>query len=418
MSIDTRRVVVTGIGVVSPYGYGRQVMWENLIAGKSGIKEITLIDVSNHPSKIAGEFTDFDPADYIDKRAARRMDRFSQFAVTASKLAVEDAKLDLASVDKDRIGVCVGSGAGGMGTIEAQHIKLMERGPSKCSPFTVPMMIADIAAGLISIELKLRGPNKATISACATGTHCIGDAFHLIKLGCADMMFAGGTEAPITPLSMAGFAVARALSLKNDEPTKASRPWDKARDGFVMAEGAGILILESLEHAKARGATIYAEITGYGASADANDLVAPCEDGSGAALAMEAALKFAGLKPEQMQYLNAHGTSTPLGDLAELRAVRKVFGDCISELTVSSTKSMTGHALGAAGGIEAAACLMAMQDNIIPPTINLEDVEEEVKDFDLVPNTAKKVESLDRVMSNSFGFGGHNASIIFEKYTD
>lgn len=416
MDINARRVVVTGIGVISPYGIGHQVLWDNLIAGNSCIKPITMIDVSNHPSKIAGELTDFDPNQFLDRKEAKKMDRFTQFGVIASRLAVEDAKLDLSKEDKTRIGVVVGSAAGGMSTIETQHINLMNKGPNRCSPFTVPMMIVDMAAGRIAIDLGVMGPNKASVSACATAAHSLGDAMHLIKLDYADIMVAGGAEAVITPLAMAGFGIARALSCRNDEPQKASRPWDKDRDGFVMSEGAGIFILEELNHALNRGATIYAEFPGYGASADAHEIVAPCEDGSGAALAMYSALRFSGLKPTDIHYLNAHGTSTPLGDVAEVRAVKKVFGDYAKNgLLLSSTKSMTGHLLGAAGGIETAACCLAIRDKIIPPTINLINPDEEC-DLDFVANQARKVDVLDGAMNNSFGFGGHNASLIFTRY--
>jgi 3-oxoacyl-[acyl-carrier-protein] synthase II len=418
MDPNSRRVVITGIGVISPYGIGHQVLWDNLLAGNSCIKEITLFDTTNHTSKIAGEFTDFNANDYLDRKAARKMDRFTQFGVIAARLAVEDAKLDISKLDKARFGVSVGSAAGGMHTIEAQHVNLLNRGPTRCSPFTVPMMIVDMAAGQISIDLGAMGPNKASVSACATAAHSLGDAMHLIKLGYADVMVAGGTEAVITPLAMAGFAIAKALSFRNDEPTKASRPWDKDRDGFVMAEGAGIFILESLDHALARGANIYAEFPGYGASADANEIVAPCEDGAGACIAMNSALNFAQMKPEDIHYLNAHGTSTPLGDIAEVRAIKNIFGDYANNgLLVSSTKSMTGHLLGAAGGIETAACCLALRDKIIPPTINLDNPDDEC-DLDFVAHTARKVDKLDATMNNSFGFGGHNASLIFKRFEE
>ncbi|MEW5819336.1 MAG: beta-ketoacyl-ACP synthase II [Cyanobacteriota bacterium] len=416
MDINSRRVVITGMGIISPYGIGHELLWENLIAGKSAIRHIHNIDSTDQPSKIGGEVVNFDAADYLDKKAIRRMDRFTQFAVVAARLAVKDSGLDLSKEDKTKIGVVVGSAAGGMTTIETNHIKLIEKGPTKCSPFTVPMMIVDMAAGQISIDLGLMGPNKATVSACATAAHSLGDAMHLIKLGYADVMLAGGAEAVMTPLGMAGFGVARALSFRNDSPEKASRPWDKDRDGFVMAEGAGVFILEELERAKARGANIYAEFPGYGASADANEIVAPCEDGAGAVLAMKQALKFSNLKPEDIHYLNAHGTSTPLGDVAEVRAVKKVFGDYAKNgLLISSTKSMTGHLLGAAGGIETAACCLAIRDKIIPPTINLDNPDEEC-DLDFVAHKARKVEKLDAAMNNSFGFGGHNCSLIFTRY--
>lgn len=418
MDITSKRVVITGMGVISPFGIGHELLWENLIAGNSGIRPVTSIDISAHPSKIAGEVLDFDPAAYLDRKAVRKMDRFTQFGVIAARMAVEDAKLDLSSVDKTRMGVVVGSAAGGMSTIETNHLKLINKGPNKCSPFTVPMMIVDMAAGQIAIDLGAMGPNKASVSACATAAHSLGDAMHLIKLGYADVMIAGGAEAVITPLAMAGFGIAKALSFRNDEPEKASRPWDKDRDGFVMAEGAGVFVLESLEHALARGARIYAEFPGYGASADAHEIVAPCEDGAGAVLAMKSALWFANMKPERIHYLNAHGTSTPLGDLAEVKAVKKIFGDYANNgLLISSTKSMTGHLLGAAGGIETAACCLAIRDKIVPPTINLDNPDEGC-DLDFVKHKARKVEILDGVMNNSFGFGGHNASLIFTRYKE
>ncbi|MGD9580689.1 MAG: beta-ketoacyl-ACP synthase II [Vampirovibrionia bacterium] len=417
MDISSKRVVITGIGLISPYGIGYEVFWDSLLAGKSCVKRIEKFDITNHPSQIAAEFTDFKADDYLDRKQARKMDRFTQFAVIAARKAVEDANLDLDNIDKTRFGVSVGSAAGGMETIETQHIRLIERGPAKCSPFTVPMMIVDMAAGQISIDLGAMGPNKASVSACATSAHCLGDAMHLIKLGYADVMLAGGAEAVITPLAMAGFGVARALSFRNDEPQKASRPWDKDRDGFVMGEGSAIFVLESLEHALARGARIYAEFPGYGASADANEMVAPCEDGAGAVLAMKSALNFAGMKPEQIDYLNAHGTSTPLGDKAEVRAVKSLFGEHAKKVLISSTKSMTGHMLGAAGGIETAVCCLALRDKIVPPTINLDSPDDEC-DLDFVPHKARKVDKLDATMNNSFGFGGHNASLIFTRYQD
>lgn len=415
MDISSKRIVITGIGLITPYGIGHEVFWENVLAGKSCIKKVERFDITNHPSQIAGEFTDFVPEDFLDRKQVRKMDRFTQFGVIAARKAIEDANLDLDKVDKTRFGVSVGSAAGGMETIETQHLRLINRGPTKCSPFTVPMMIVDMVAGQISIDTGAMGPNKASVSACATAAHSLGDAMHLIKLGYADVMLAGGAEAVISPLAMAGFGVARALSFRNDEPEKASRPWDKDRDGFVMSEGSAVFVLESLEHALARGAKIYAEFPGYGASADANEMVAPCEDGAGAVLAMKSALNFAGMKPEEIDYLNAHGTSTPLGDIAEVRAVKSLFGEHAKKVLISSTKSMTGHMLGAAGGIETAVCCLALRDNIVPPTINLDNPDDEC-DLDFVPHKARKVEQLNATMNNSFGFGGHNASLIFTRY--
>ncbi|HSA05893.1 MAG TPA: beta-ketoacyl-ACP synthase II [Candidatus Gastranaerophilales bacterium] len=412
----SRRVVVTGMGVVTPFGVGVDLFWENLVKGNSGVKTITQVDLSKHDVKIGGEVTDFEPGKYLDQKEAKRMDRFTQLAMVAAQEAMRDSGLDMEKTDPTRVGVIVGSAAGGMATIEKNHEAIMQKGPSKCSPFTVPMMIVDMAAGRISIMINAKGPNKAIVTACATASHCLGDAFRTISYGDADVVFAGGCEAPLTTLAMAGFTSARTLSRRNDEPEKASRPFDKDRDGFIMAEGAGIFVLEELEHALARGAKIYGEFVGYGANADANDIVAPCADGEGAARAMRLALNDAGLEPQKVKYINAHGTSTSLGDIAETTAIKTVFGDYAKNgLLVSSTKSMTGHTLGAAGAIEAIACLKAMETNIVPPTINLDNPDEHC-DLDYVPHTARKVENLDVVMSNSFGFGGHNASLVFKKY--
>lgn len=416
MGKSARRVVVTGMGVVSPFGVGVDLFWDNLVKGNSGIKTITHIDLSRHEVRFGGEFTDFIPEQYLDKKESKRMDRYAQFAMVAAQEAWKDSGLDMSKTDPTRVGVIVGSASGGMATIEKNHIAIVERGPEKCSPFTVPMMIVDIAAGRISIMVGAKGINKAVVTACATASHSIGDAFRAIMYGDADVVFAGGSEAPLTSLAMAGFASARTLSRRNDAPAKASRPFDKDRDGFIMAEGAGILVLEELEHALARGAKIYAEFLGYGASADANDIVAPASDGDGAARAMQLAIEDAGLKPEDVKYVNAHGTSTGLGDVAETLAIKKVFGDYAKNgLLVSSTKSMTGHTLGAAGGIEAVACIKAMQADTAPPTINLDNPDEHC-DLDYVANVARKVDDLDVAMSNSFGFGGHNASLVFKKY--
>lgn len=416
MNNKTRRVVVTGMGIVSPFGVGLDLFWDNLVKGNSGIKSISLIDLSKNPVKFGGEFTDFDPDLYLDKKESKKMDRYTQLAMVAAIEAVKDSELDLAKEDATRVGVYVGSASGGMGTMEKSHQVIMEKGPTKCSPFTVPMMIVDMAAGRISILFNAKGPNKAIVTACATATHSLGDAHRTIVYGDADIMLAGGCEAPLTVLAMAGFSSARTLSRRNEEPTKASRPFDKDRDGFVMSEGAGIFVLEELEHALNRGARIYGEFVGYGATGDAHDIVAPCADGDGAGRAMICALKDAGMQPEEIQYINAHGTSTPLGDIAETIAIKKVFGDYAKNgLLVSSTKSMTGHALGAAGAIEAAACLKALETGIIPPTINLDNPDEQC-DLDYVPHHARKIDNINGVMSNSFGFGGHNASIIFKKY--
>ncbi len=413
---NPRRVVITGMGIVSPFGVGVDTYWDNVSKGKSGIKTVTITDVSQHNVKIGGEISDFDPSLYLDKKEARRMDRFTQVGLVAAQEAMKNSGLDMEKEDPTRVGVIVGSAAGGLGTIEVNHLAIIEKGPSKCSPFTVPMMIVDMAAGRISIMFNAKGPNKAVVTACATSSHSLGDAFRTIQWGDADVMIAGGCEAPLTTLAIAAFSSARTLSTRNDEPEKASRPFDKDRDGFVMSEGGGIFVLESLDHALARGANILAEFVGYGATADANDIVAPCADGEGAARSMETALKDAEIKPTDIQYINAHGTSTSLGDVAETLAIKRVFGDHAKKgLLVSSTKSMIGHLLGASGAVEAAVCIKALQTGIIAPTINLDNPDEQC-DLDYVPNKARKVDNLKYVMTNSFGFGGHNATLIFKKY--
>jgi 3-oxoacyl-[acyl-carrier-protein] synthase II len=417
MNKNTRRVVITGMGAVTPFGVGVDLFWDNIKEGKSGIKSIKHLDTTRHTVKIGGECRDFDPTVYLDKKEVKRMDRFTQFALVAAQEAANNANLDMEKEDPTRVGVVAGSAAGGMDTIEKNHVLIIERGPAKCSPFTVPMMIVDMAAGRISIMFNAKGPNKAVVTACATAAHSIGDAYRIIQYDEADIMFAGGAEACMTELGIGGFSSARTLSTRNDDPEKASRPFDKNRDGFVMSEGAGILLLESLDHALARGAEIYAEIVGYGASADANDIVAPCEDGDGAARAMQAALKDSGLSPEDIHYINAHGTSTYLGDIAETLAIKRVFGDYAENgLLVSSTKSMVGHLLGASGGVEAIASIKTLQTGIVAPTINLENKDEKIPNIDLVPNIPRKVDNINVAMSNSFGFGGHNVSLIFKKY--
>lgn len=415
---NQQRVVVTGIGAVSSVGIGKDAFWDGIVNGRSGIKRLTRVPPEMQSAcKIAAEITDFDPSQWLDPKQVKRADRFIQFAVAASKLAAEDAKLDMSKETPERVGVVVGSAAGGFETIEHQHQQLLKRGPKGCSPFTVPMLIVNMAAGWVSILHNAKGPNTCSVTACATSANSLGDAFMIIQRGDADVMFAGGAEAPITPLCMAGFASARTLSTRNDEPEKASRPFDKGRDGFVMGEGAAILILESLEHATARGADIYAEVVGYGMTGDAYDIVQPCGDGNGAARAMETALAHATMQPKDIQYINAHGTSTPLGDKAETAAIKRVFKEHSKNgLAISSSKSMTGHLLGAAGAIEAAVCLLAIRDSILPPTINLENPDEEC-DLDYVPNVARKNSQINAAMSNSFGFGGHNACLIFKKYS-
>ena len=409
-----KRVVVTGLGVIAPVGIGKDDFWQALIQGKSGIKPITRFDASQLPCRIAGEVTEFEPGDYLDKKEARRMDRFAQFAVAASKLAIEDAGLDLPRENLDRIGVILGSGIGGMETFEDQTKTLINRGPNRVSPFFVPMMIANMAAGQIAITFGLRGPNITTVTACASSTNSIGDAFKLLQRGDADVVVTGGTEAPITTLAIAGFCAMRAMSTQNDQPEKASRPFDRDRDGFVMGEGAGILVLETLEHAEARGARIYAEMAGYGTTCDASHMTAPDPEGDGAARSMEMAIKDAGLQPEEITYINAHGTSTSLNDKCETMAIKRVLGEHARKVLVSSTKSMTGHLLGAAGGIEGIASVLSIYNSIIPPTINYEHPDEDC-DLDYVPNVAREAE-VQVALSNTFGFGGHNATIIFKKF--
>ena len=414
--MDKRRVVITGLGAVTPFGIGVDKVWESLKAGKSGISTSESIDISKHVVKISGEVKDFHPEEYMEPKVAKKMDRFIQFAMVAADEAIKDSKLDVEKEDPYRVGVIVSSAAGGFKTFEENHIRIIEKGPNKCSPFTVPMMIVNMPSGNISMKYGFKGINKVVVSACATGSHSIGDAFRSIQYGDADVMVAGGSEATICDVGVGAFSAARTLSKRNDEPQRASRPYDKDRDGFVMAEGAGVLILEEYEHAKKRGAHIYAEIVGYGQSADAYDIVAPAPDGAGAIHAMEGALKDAGMKPSEVQYINTHGTSTGLGDKAESHAVAAVFGDrkVNPDLYVTSTKSMHGHMLGATGAAEAIACIKAINDNVVPPTINLDNQDEEVADLNYVPYKAVKAE-LHAALSNSFGFGGQNASLIFRE---
>ena len=412
-----RRVVITGLGAVSPFGVGVDKLWNSLVEGKSGISTSESIDISKHVVKISGEVKDFDPEQYLDPKESKRMDRFIQFAMVAADEAIRDAKLEeVHDVDPYRIGVMVSSAAGGFRTFEENHKRILEKGPHKCPPFTIPMMIVNMPSGRISIKYGYKGVNKVVVSACATGTHTIGDAFRTIQYGDADIVIAGGTEATICDVGIGAFASARTLSHRNDEPEKASRPFDKDRDGFVMSEGAGVLVLEEYEHAKKRGAKIYAEIVGYGQTADAYDVVAPCPDGKGATKSMEFALQDAGLKTGDIQYINAHGTSTGLGDVAESNAIERLFGDKQQNpnLRVSSTKSMHGHVLGATGAIEAIACIKTINENIVPPTINLDNQDENVGDLNYVPHKAQKAE-VHAALSNSFGFGGQNASLIFKE---
>jgi 3-oxoacyl-[acyl-carrier-protein] synthase II len=411
--MSERRVVVTGLGAVTPIGNDVKTMWDNLLAGKSGIDFVTQVNKDDFPAKVAAEVKDFDPTFYIDKKDARKMDPFTQYAVAASKMALKDANLEITEDIAHRVGVWIGSGIGGMRTYEEQFRKFMEKGPNRVSPFFVPMMIPDMAAGQVSIQTGAKGINSCTVTACASGANSIGDAFKAVQRGDVDYIIAGGTEAPITNMAFAGFSSAKALSF-NLDPKKASRPFDKNRDGFVMGEGAGILILESLETALERGAHIYAEIVGYGATGDAYHITAPAEHGEGAARAMQHALRDAGLNPEDVDYINAHGTSTDLNDKFETEAIKTTFGDHAYKLAVSSTKSMTGHLLGAAGGVEAVISVKAIEDGIIPPTINYETPDPDC-DLDYVPNQARK-QDVNVVVSNSLGFGGHNVALIFKKY--
>ncbi len=408
-----RRVVVTGLGAVSPVGLSAQESWSSVKAGKSGIGPIDSYDASAYPTRIAGLVRGFDIEQYMSPKDARKCDPFIHYGIAASDEALNDAGIDLDSADRDRIGVHVGSGIGGIGNIEKNHQLLLDKGVRKVSPFFVPSSIINMISGNISIRHGLSGPNLATVTACTTATHCIGLSARLIAHGDADVMIAGGAEAGSSPLGMAGFCAARALSQRNDAPHAASRPWDKDRDGFVLGDGAGVLVLEEYEHAKARGAKIYAELTGFGMSGDAYHITSPLEDGRGAFKCMENALRDADLGAQDVQYINAHGTSTMAGDVAESKAIRRMFGSHADSLPVSSTKSMTGHLLGAAGGLEAVLCLLAMRDSIIPPTINL-DQPGEGCDLDYVPHTAREA-SLDVVLSNSFGFGGTNGTLIFQR---
>ncbi|KLU40632.1 MAG: 3-oxoacyl-ACP synthase [Peptococcaceae bacterium 1109] len=409
----TRRVVVTGIGAVTPLG-NKQELWENVLAGVSGAGPITHFDASEFPVQIGCEVKDFDPTKYMDRREARRMDRFCQLAVAAAQESLTDAGLEIDDSNRDRVGVLVGSGIGGIGTLEQQAKVLMEKGVDRVSPFFVPMLIPDIASGMIAIITGARGPNSCTVTACATGTHAVGDAFRIVARGGADVMLAGGAEAALSPLGVSGFISARALSTRNDAPHKASRPFDRERDGFVMGEGAGVLVLESLDHALARGAHIYGEIVGYGATSDAYHITQPAPGGEGAQRAMREAMKDAGIDPGDIQYINAHGTSTLYNDKYESQAIRAVFQEHAETVAVSSTKSLTGHLLGAAGAVEAGICLMALENQIVPGTYNYEFPDPEC-DLDYVPNAARPME-LRYAMSNSFGFGGHNGVLIMKRW--
>jgi 3-oxoacyl-[acyl-carrier-protein] synthase II len=410
-----KRVVITGMGIVSPLGIGLEKNWGALCEGRSGVGPITRFDTSEYPAKIAGEVKGFNPEDYVeDKKEIKKMDMFIHYALAAGTMALQDAQLIIDESNADRVGVMVGSGMGGLSSIEKYHKVLLAEGPKKITPFFIPMLIVNLAPGQISIYFGARGPNSSVVTACATGNHSIGEAFKIILRGDADAMIAGGAEAVITPLAIAGFSSMRALSTRNSEPERASRPFEKDRDGFVMAEGAGVLLLEDLQHALKRGAKIYAEIIGYGCNADAYHISAPSPNGIGAARCMEIALRDAGISYDEVDYINAHGTSTPLNDLSETMAMKTVFKDHAKKVAVSSTKSMTGHLLGAAGGVEAIYSILTIQHGVIPPTINYETPDPEC-DLDYVPNTARE-SKVKIVMSNSFGFGGTNATLIFKEF--
>ncbi len=407
------RVVVTGMGAVTALGHDLETFWSNLTSGKSGVSLIESFDVSEYPTQIAASVKDFNPEDYIERKEARKMDRFVQFAVAAATSALKDSGLNIAEqADPERVGVMIGSGIGGLGTWEDQHNILLQKGPKRVSPFFIPMMIANMASGHVSILFGAKGPNSTAVTACATGTHSIGDSYKLIQRGDADVMICGGAEATIRPTGLAGFCAMRAMSTRNGEPEKASRPFDTERDGFVMGEGSGILILESLEHAQKRGAKIYAEVIGYGLSGDAHHMTEP--DPNGPERCMKMAIRDAGIDPSEVDYINAHGTSTPVGDRSETIAIKRAFGDHASKVAISSTKTMTGHLLGAAGGVEAVICGLTLQNGVIAPTINLEHPDPDC-DLDYVPNVAREAD-VRVAMSNSFGFGGHNATIILKKF--
>jgi 3-oxoacyl-[acyl-carrier-protein] synthase II len=416
MAWTDRRVVVTGLGVVTPLGCDLETFWRRLLAGDCGVDRITLFDPTPFDTRIAAEVREFDAAPaFPSPKDERRTDRYEKFGVLAAHLALLDSGLDLNRVDPDQVGVFIGSGIGGLYTTEEQHKVLLNRGPGRLSPFMIPMLILNMASGLFSMYRGLRGPNLATCSACATASHAIGEAWRTVKMGDARVMFAGGSEATITPLGIGGFCAMKAMSTRNDEPRRASRPFDRGRDGFVMGEGAGVIVLEELEHARARGAHIYCELVGYGNTADAHHMTAPSPHGEGAARCMRMALRRAGLNPEDISYINAHGTSTPQGDICETQAIKTVFGEHARRLAVSSTKGATGHMLGAAGAVEMAICAKAIQTGVVPPTINLDEPDPEC-DLDYVPHTAREM-PVHAIVNNSFGFGGHNACLVARRFT-
>ena len=411
--MEKRRVVVTGVGLITPVGIGVEESWKGLVEGRSGIRKLTRFDASAFATQIAGEVEGFNPEDYIEPKEIKKMDRFIHLAIAASDMAVKDSGLKITDSNAERVGVIIGSGMGGLGAIEHYHSVLLEKGPRRITPFFIPMLIINLAGGHVSMKYGAKGPISAVATACATGSHSIGDAFKIIQRGDADAMIAGGTESVITPMGIGGFNAMKALSTRNDEPEKASRPFDADRDGFVMGEGVGIMVLESLEHARSRGARIYAEIAGYGMTADAYHMTSPAPEGEGAARCMAIALKDGGVAASEVDYINAHGTSTKYGDELESIAIKTVFKGHAYKLAVSSTKSMTGHLLGAAGGVEAVVCILCMRDNIVPPTINLDNPDPQC-DLDYVPHKARKMD-VNCVMSNSFGFGGTNACLVFKK---
>jgi 3-oxoacyl-[acyl-carrier-protein] synthase II len=412
--VEPRRVVLTGLGALTPVGNTTEEFWSALTQGKSGVGPITRFDTTGYPTRIAGEVRNFDEGKYVDKKEARRLDPYLKYAVATSVMAVEDAAIDSSKVDSTRFGVCIGSGIGGITTLIDGEDARREKGPDRVSPFVVPMLIINMASGLVSMRFGAKGPNSSVVTACATGNHAIGDAFKMIERDDADVMIAGGAEAMIVPLTIAGFCSMKAMSTRNDEPEKASRPFDAGRDGFVCGEGAGIVVLESLEHAVRRDARIYAELVGYGTTSDAHHMTAPDPEGDGAARAMQMALRDAGVEPGVVGYINAHGTSTPYNDKFETIAIKRVFGDHARKLAVSSTKSMTGHLLGAAGGVEAVATALALHHGLLPPTINYETPDPDC-DLDYVPNQARKVD-VEYALSNAFGFGGTNATLLFRRY--
>ena len=411
---ENRRVVITGVGMVSPLGVGTEPSWKGLLAGQSGVANITLFDASRHSTRFAAEVKGFDPLNWVEKKDVKKMDRFIQFALAAADCAVADAGLKVEPAEADMIGVYIGSGIGGFATIEREHETLMKEGPRRISPFFIPAAIVNLASGWVSIRTGAKGPNSATCTACTTSAHAVGDSFRLIQRGDADAMIAGGSEAAITPLGVGGFCAMRALSTRNDDPGHASRPFDKDRDGFVIGEGSGMVILEELEHARRRGAPIYCEVVGYGMSSDAFHITAPSEDGDGATRVMNRTLKDAGVAPSVVDYVNVHGTSTPQGDKVEIVALKRVFGDHARRMAISSTKSMTGHLLGAAGGLEAGITALVLKTQMLPPTINYQHPDPEC-DLDIVPNVARKAD-VGYALSNSFGFGGTNGALLFRRY--